>query len=110
MHKYKHVSYDKAKAFAVSLNLPNRKHWRAYINGELPDLPTLPSEMSGHPDGLYIRKGSWLGWADFLGKPHRPPRIKSSELPEAVLYELARGLYTKKAIAKKFNIDVKRLK
>ena len=66
----KYRPYEKAQAFAHSLNLKRKEDWFLYIKGNFQNLPALPSDIAACPDKTYRRKDygkKWIDWGDFLG-------------------------------------------
>ncbi len=61
------LSYEDAREFVRKLDLYNeKKDWRNYLKGKLPDKPLLPENIPRNPAGHYKNKG-WKGWGDWLG-------------------------------------------
>jgi superfamily II DNA or RNA helicase len=62
----KYRSFEKARAFARSLDLRTRDEWEAFCAGKLPEKGTLPSDIPAVPHNTYADKG-WDGIGDWLG-------------------------------------------
>ncbi len=57
--------FSSARAFVQSLELTSSTHWSRYINGEVPDKPSRPSDIPRNPKNVY--GDVWRGWGDWLG-------------------------------------------
>jgi len=60
-------SYERSRAFAITLGLRSPGHWKRYVNGKYPDLPERPSGIPKHPYRAYHETPDWKGWGHFLG-------------------------------------------
>jgi hypothetical protein len=67
--------FPKARGFARSLNLRNKKEWRAFAKGDLPKKGTLLKDIPAVPGGTYFGKG-WRGWGDWLGTGNVAPWLR----------------------------------
>ncbi len=65
-HLRQYRSFEKARAFARSLDLKNGDEWKAFCSGKLPDKGTLPMDVPLAPRNFYADKG-WMGMGDWLG-------------------------------------------
>ena len=63
--------YEKAREWAISLNIRTSLEWYAYRNGKRPELPPRPSGVPYSPDKSYAGEG-WIGWDGFLAFRWRP--------------------------------------
>jgi hypothetical protein len=64
------LPFEEAKAFVHSLKLKTYKEWQAYISGQRPDLPSLPTKIPKTPNTAYAP--DWKGVEDWLGNFWRP--------------------------------------
>lgn len=62
----KFKSYEEAKVFIHKLGLRNYADWKAYLAGQLKELPLKPKDIPANPAGVYKGKG-WIGIGDWLG-------------------------------------------
>ncbi len=60
------LSYLEARAFVHKLKLKGGAEWKAYIRGELEDLPKKPDDIPSSAYYVYRDKG-WVGMRDWLG-------------------------------------------
>jgi superfamily II DNA or RNA helicase len=60
----RYQSFEKARAFARSLDLHSTSAWRRYCNGEYPNLPKKPENIPINPSTIYHNK--WKGIQDWL--------------------------------------------
>lgn len=63
-------SYEDACIFVHALNLKRKEDWRLYCRDMMPDLPSLPNNISSSPDKTYKRQeygNKWVNWRQFLG-------------------------------------------
>jgi superfamily II DNA or RNA helicase len=58
--------FGQARAFVRKLKLKSQTEWRAFCEGEKPELGTLPSDIPASPEKPYANKG-WFGYGDWLG-------------------------------------------
>jgi len=64
-------SFEDARRFARNLGLDSEIEWKAYINGEMQNLPEPPKDIPQNPRNIYKDSG-WKGIADWLGRKWRP--------------------------------------
>ncbi len=69
------TSFEKAKEFALTLDLKSEKEWRSYCTGLRPDLPQRPPQVPAGPPQTY--KTEWQGWGDWLGTSNIKPGSQS---------------------------------
>ena len=62
----RYICFAEAHDYAKSLSFKNRKEWRAWVRGEINTRGPRPTQIPGHPDGIYKTKG-WKGWKHWLG-------------------------------------------
>ena len=60
--KLKYVSYDEARAYAITLNLNGEHDWIQFSKNN-----TLPPGIPGNPYYAYKKRGGWVSWGRFLG-------------------------------------------
>ena len=59
-------SFKKARTFARSLGLKQRKEWHEFCKGRRPECGTLPSDIPAAPHVVYSNSG-WVSVGDWLG-------------------------------------------
>ena len=62
--KIKYASFEEARKFARSLNLPKQQAWVNYCKE---NIKTLPKNIPSRPGYTYKNKG-WISYSDFLKK------------------------------------------
>ena len=60
--KMRFFTYDKAKGYVHKLNFSGKSAWYEYCKSG-----NKPNFLPGHPPRYYKRKGTWIGWGDWLG-------------------------------------------
>jgi superfamily II DNA or RNA helicase len=68
-------SFSAARSFVRGLELKSHKEWVAYCNGNILNLPTIPSDIPKAPEYIYAKLG-WNGFGDWLGTGNISPRFK----------------------------------
>ncbi len=58
--------FQQAQAFVRNLNLKSGTEWRAFCDGEMPQLARLPADIPATPWATYSNKG-WSSMGDWLG-------------------------------------------
>jgi len=61
-HKWR--QFEEARQFVRNLRLHTYKEWCAYVLGELPEKPQLPTDIPEHP-GYAYRQAGWQGYRDW---------------------------------------------
>tara|TARA_B100001123_G_scaffold321085_1_gene360087 strand:- start:27 stop:1211 length:1185 start_codon:yes stop_codon:yes gene_type:complete len=85
--------YDTAKQFLASHKLKNKRDYAKFLENN--DVPKLPAA----PQNFYQKRGTWIGWGDFLSTGNRSPKqISENYLP----WKEAKPIYQK--LAKKYGL------
>lgn len=66
MKKEKYISYDKAKEWAITLNLSTSSEWIEYTKKN-----NFPKNIPKDTARIYRKMGQWENWKDFLGKKNK---------------------------------------
>jgi hypothetical protein len=64
-YKRDYWDFEKARAFARSLNLLNITQWREYCKAKSSRLPIKPDGVPANPNQVYVEQ--WKGYGDWLG-------------------------------------------
>lgn len=86
--------FEKARAYARSLDLQGQAEWRKFCKGELRTKGILPKDIPANPNASYAKKG-WINFGDWLGTGRVAPRLRSYRpFVEARAFARALGLKT----------------
>jgi superfamily II DNA or RNA helicase len=64
---YPFADYDESRRFVRRLNLASVAEWRRYCRGDIETAVAKPYWLPVNPQRYYARKGTWVGWNDWLG-------------------------------------------
>lgn len=88
------LPYEEARNFVHTLKLKNFDEWKAYIKGDVNNLPQKPFTIPNSP--LFVYKDSgWLNWNDWLGNDGTTKTRIKEALPFSEARSFVRSLRLK---------------